>query len=384
MAAGELKDIGNLLKLRETIDPNYHVSNHIRDGLSIVEILPTSYTLHLANANKKTGQLAISFDDETGSNNFKEILSKYNVTPYDGVRLWTTDETTTQDEISHTFDENLIEKALSKISGHGQSLRQTIKSVSPDLIDLLKDKVSWGIDKSSDFLGEIIGSSPLGADAENDLKSNLGSALSTAGEMILDGKQVSLPRVWTGTNYLPTLNSVVKLVSPFGSPKAIAKFIIEPLIYMICLAAPKSSDGLTYGTFTPVRVRAYGVSNMNLACIKNITLRRGGRDTSYNVYKQPLTIDINIVCEPLTPGFAAMVGESVSDIATFDDADTPCAKNPTSNNLPGFTTVGNMIESLRPAPAHLTGHSSSSASSSSVTPYASSGPSVPTLPTYRV
>src|SRR6056297_878010 len=138
MASGELKEIGNLIKLRETIDQNFRATNHIRSGLSVVDIIPTWYRLSLSNIGKGDGSLGIKFDDSKGIENYHQVLSAYGLHLCDGLRLYTTDETTTQDEVSHNFDDNIIEGGLNSLSGHAKSLRQIVQSISPDIGELFQ------------------------------------------------------------------------------------------------------------------------------------------------------------------------------------------------------------------------------------------------------
>ena len=134
------------------------------------------------------------------------------------------------------------------------------------------------------------------------------------------------------------------------------------LIYLLLLSSPESNDGLSYGLYQPVKIKAYGTSNINLGAITSISLRRGGRESSYNVYKQPLQIDVGINVMSLTSGFA-FLSDGLTDVATMDDASTEYSEN--ANGSPAITTIGNMIQSLRPAPQEIVNQNSANLLTSS-------------------
>ena len=94
-----------------------------------------------------------------------------------------------------------------------------------------------------------------------------------------------------------------------------------------------------------MQVRAYGISNLNIATINLVSVRRGGRDTAYNKYKQPLQLDIALNVSTLCSGFASM--ESGNDF-TIEDSLKSFDTSPALSS--GITTVGNIIKSLAPAP----------------------------------
>lgn len=350
-----MMNIGNYILLRNAIDPNFRITRHIRSSLGVVDLIPVDYTLKLANIGKGDWAIEYTFDDAIEV--FQRICQNYGLMrsrTYSGLRMWLTDETQAQESIQHSFDANVIEEKINSLSGHGRALRGLAKAFGTSVTShgLYSKLQSFVTDTVAEGAKKVTG---MVSDDEQ-LAALVTQSVKTAGEVIFQGKQVSLPRIWKGSTYNPTLSVSVKLVSPYGSPAAIKYYIIEPLLYILILTSPRSNDGLSYGLFQPVRVKAYGMANINVGAVTNITIIRGGRETAYNVFKQPLSVEVRLDIDPLADGFAVMDGTDnesyLEDIATFEDAGTEYEDVGTS--APAFTTLGNVIQSLRPAPNEVT------------------------------
>jgi hypothetical protein len=174
-------------------------------------------------------------------------------------------------------------------------------------------------------------------------------------EVLTHGSRISFPKIWAGTEYNPSLTCNIKLMSPYGHPDALAKFIIEPLGRLMLLLAPKTYTGLTTQRPSFLALKSYGMANMNICSPSVLEIRRGGDDNSYNQYKQPLTVDIAMTFDSVCEGFAAF--------ANYEDIDNP---NPDlnlfySDNLVKnfekdfetephayFSTMRTMVNSFRP------------------------------------
>lgn len=354
-----LKDIGNVLQLRDAIDKEKRVTKYIRASLATVDILPVDYTLDLSVINKGGGNMAIAYDFNTPMEVYRKLCSHYNLEPYSGLRLWLTDDTQSYEEFSHHFDNNIIETAINSLSGKGRELRQVMQSFgnAGTLSDMLDNSRNIGEKAGSAIAGGVRAVAD-GFKAMTGIEAKLGpsfdnavqQAAGTAAEVIFQGKQLSLPRIWKASDYVPTFNFNIKLVSPYGHKDAIQRFITEPILYILCMTAPRTKDGLSYGLFQPVKLKGYGIANINLGAITNVSIRRGGRETAYNVWKQPLIVEVALTVRPLCDGFAVMQ-PGCQDIATFSDANTPYVDN--ANESPAITTLGNVIQSFRPAPSSI-------------------------------
>lgn len=349
LVTGQLYNIGNHLALREEIDPDFRVTKIIRSNLSVVDLIPVDYSLMWQSIIDKK-QYAISYDFDTPISNYRKRCIDYRLEGVDGLRLWLTDDSQGSEEISNSFEPNIIETGLNKFGSWGQTIQGFLKSTNLSQSFGTESLDQWVKSSVKDLLGgaNVPGIQNMVSNA--DLGEVIGNVAGTITGMLINGKQASLPKIWRQTDYNPAFTFNVKLVSPYGSPKAIKNFIIGPLVYLLLLAAPISTDGLTYGLYQPLKIKAYGISNINLGAITSLGIRRGGKETAYNVYKQPLQLDIAVNCMPLSGGFAFMGGD-MKDIATMDDAETPYVEN--ASGSPAFTSVGNMIQSLRPAPADV-------------------------------
>jgi len=327
---GELVEIGNYIKLSSDIDQKERVTNYVRNNLAVVDLLPVDYTLTLGNLGNKT-EWATKYEFTTAQKAFTDSCLKYGLKEYKGLRLWITDDTTAVDDISSDFELNVIEKGVSSIAGMSkqiEAMKNLIMSTGSDYTTQFKDAVTGGTKDES----------------------AVSAATNTAAGMVIQGKKLALPKIWASSRYDPSLSLNLKLVSPYGNPTSIRNYIVEPLIYLLILGAAKTSDGVSYGLTKPIKVIAYGISNMNLAYIRNINVRRGGRESSYNIYRQPLVLDISITISPLVEGFAA-VDKDRDDIAVISDVETSELSH--LDTGPAITTVGNMIRSFVPIPKNI-------------------------------
>ena len=348
----EMYEMGNSIKLREDIDQQQRITNHIRSNLSTIDLIPTNYQLSLQNVNK--GNWGIKYDVAGGIKNFKKALNAYggDIAGASGLRLWLTDDSVVSDSFSNNFNKNIIESGVDSLSGLTTGIRSIGKALGNDnkMGDGIKTKAKAGADYMAGAATKLMTSDVELAKA---IEGAVGSATDAMADVIFDGKHISLPKIWTSTTYAPTLTVTVKLVSPYGSKEAIKAFIIEPIVALLALTSPQSNDGVTYGLSQPIQVKGYGITNMNLACIQNVSIRRGGRETAFNIYKQPLILDVMLTIAPLADGFAAICDKG-KDIASLDDATTPMGAGGTQSG-PAFTTIGNIINSLRPAAQEVTG-----------------------------
>lgn len=355
-----LKDVGNVIKLRSEIDQENRIADHIRSHLSVTDIIPTDYYLSLGLIDQ--GQWAISYDPEPAISEYKAICGQYDLedASVSGVRLWLTDDSVAVDSMTNNYDPNVIEDAINSLTGSSrmvQSLQKLSRATRSAGTSSTPNQLLGGAENALTDIGGLGAESVAGLFADADVRSQIseaGSVLAkTAAGVVFHGKKLSLPKIWKSTTYSPSLTLTIKLVSPYGDPKAIKSYIIEPLMYIMILASPRTKDGITYGLPRPVWVNGYGSTSLNLAYIETVNIRRGGRETSYNIHKQPLVLDVALTIKPLTEGFAA-VDKGVTDWTTMKDADQPASENP-GTSRPAITTVANLINSLRPAPESAVG-----------------------------
>lgn len=355
--SGELRKIGNYLGLRQEIDPNHRITNMIRANLSTVDIIPVDFAIRLnyiANRQSNSSKdYAIAYDFDVPTANYRKRCQTYKLDGADGVQLWLTDDTQAYEEITNTFDNNIIETGINQVSGWAQTVQGYLKSLNLDS-NVGTQSIPGGAASiaAKALTVPITGSmSALGIQHDAEVVNRqVANVTQTVADIVLQGKQISLPKIWKQSDYNPSITFNVKLVSPYGDPECVKRFITEPLVYLLLLFSPQSDDGLSYGLYQPVKIKAYGISNINLGAITSVSLRRGGRESAYNVYKQPIQVDVGINIMSLTSGFA-FLSDGLTDVATMDDAAVEYSEN--ANGSPAITTVGNIIQSLRPAPQDI-------------------------------
>jgi len=312
-----LKNVGNIIKLRDEIDQKNRITNHIRSHLAVTDIIPTDFYINLKNMN--TGFWAISYDPIPAIEDFVRICKNYDLTDYSGVRLWLTDDSVSVDNIQNNYMDNVIESAFDSLSGAQniigtvRQFGQSLGSPGTNLLNSMEQVANTASSSLSDLASSVI--------SDVNLRNQVSSAMATLGKtaagVIFHGKKVSLPKIWRSTSYSPALHLSIKLVSPYGDPKAIKHYIIEPLLYVLILSLPRTNDGVSYGVPRPIWVNGYGSTSLNLGYIESVQIRRGGRETSYNIYKQPLTLDISVTIKPLVDGIA--VADGIKDFTKWYD-----------------------------------------------------------------
>ena len=361
---GSLFKIGRPCTLPESIDPGGRICSLLRSKMSIIDITPCNYNVDLKQI-AEDAQNRIGLDALLPTIDYAEAMESYQLSckgysvPSDfvGVRIYTTDDTSCSDNLSNSYDQNFFSEAMNQAS----SLFSNFNSFSSSVTSKQTEKLaSSAVGATKDLVGNTVNnmSGMFGANPEqSNVASNVAAALAgQAVEFAMRGSKVQLPQIWNNTSYDVSTNLNFKLVSPYGHPLAIKEFIIKPLIYLYLLASPRTTDGVSYYRPPVVTVNAYGISYMPLASISNISLRRGGMDTSFNLYKQPLSMDVTLTVTPLVSGFAAFTQEKNGPDHIEKDAFLNCempldytGKSKTSlSKATGVGTLGKLIQSLRP------------------------------------
>jgi plasmid maintenance system antidote protein VapI len=345
-----LSDIGNPVKLDKRTDPSDQANDRFRRGMSVVDLIPVNYNLNLAkfadSAKKKEWIVSYEFDEAIGD--FQKACESYGIEDsktLGGLRLWLTGDTISQEEISNNFGDNAIQSKLNTITEMGQKAQEALKSfggqgkaVGTAATESFADLVSTGASMLSP-----------------ELAVSAGAIAKITGKLMAEGKHFSLPKVWKDSTYNPSLALNVKLISPYGDQESVKRHVLIPLVQLLILASPSSDDGLTYGHPKYLKVKAYGITDINIGVISSISINRGGADTTYNIWRQPTSLDLTININPALNGFASAwshVDEDFVDIANVDTIDDP--DDYALEKLgPGITTIGNVINSFKPVPVDI-------------------------------
>lgn len=352
----KLKVIARPVGFPPNVDPGNRIRDYYIRKMSVIDLVPCGWKIDLVKALRKTekGDLVgglrpeVIFDEYV--ERYKEICRNYNLPAYDGVRIYTTDETMASDQIANVYTSNVLQSIVDNLSNLGRSLKDLAQyftsepTVNEAIRNLAKNRdVNSVVESFSRGLGDRAKLSPETVQA-------IGRTIESVGQVLIKGNRISLPRIWSTTEYRPGLTANIKLISPYGHPSAIRKFIIEPLCYLVILAAPKTEDGVSWGYPFTVGVRGYGMTHFNVGYIESITMRRGGGDTAFNLFYQPLQIDVSLSLVTLTDGFAVFGNkENMGNESTISHAEVDIGtKGWSSGQAPLMVTLGNIIDSLRP------------------------------------
>jgi hypothetical protein len=360
----DLFRIGKPTGFHKAVDPDSRIKYYMESKMNVIDIIPCSYTIPLGksveieNNDKVLTPLkgltpAIGYEQAVKA--YQDVCTVYGLDgKYAGLRLYITDETTSTDQFDVSYSDNMIEGQVNALSDMGRQFKNIMRSVSSQYDTVAAEygqKVGGAIGGMAGNLGEML--------TDNlQLKEGLSQLGASVGTAIALGQKFSLPKIWSDSNYSPNMNAVIKLVSPYGHPDAIKEFIIQPLMYLLIMASSRTLDGISYGSAPKVTVKAYGVAHYPLAGITGITIMRGGADTSFNIYRQPLSVNVSLSFQPLVSGFAAY--EEAGHESSYKD--TNLINSDLNNGQAGqralFPTLGTYIDSLKPIAINqiVTGH----------------------------
>jgi len=378
---GGIREIGKISKLRSEIDPSQdtskNISEQLKNRMSVIDLIPCSFKVNLSTAlkpeeNDFTKAFIPTIKYKDAVNDFIYMLLSYGLESCDFLRLYLTDMTASTDELSNTYDKNVIDSTIDTLTSSTAAnyllklfnLRQSLGASSPNGKDGFVVKL---LDK-------------LSHQAAMELSPKMKSGLHLAEDVLSHGTKITFPKIWNGSDYSPNLSCNIKLVSPYGHPKAINEFIIKPFCYLMILLSPTTTQGVTINRPNYLTLKSYGLNNFSLCYPKSMSIRRGGDDSSYNQYCQPMTVDINLTFETVTAGFACF--------KNFNDQKHPEAdlfggdnelstqdfeKDFTQPNSM-FPTLKSMVNSFRPK------GNTPPASPGSLTPHATAGGGTPQPP----
>lgn len=367
--------IGRPSKFNKIIDENHRFSNYLRSKMGVIDLLPVDYTVnyqkmmevvesaaeqmpiegYVSPERKKYsgGMFKITYEKSIAQ--FQSLCKYHGLSnKYSGIRLFTTDDTTASDTVQVSYRDNVLQSVADPLTAFAQQYRNTAQSLlgsrSSEFANITAEKVKGFTDTGLEFLG--LNNNP-------EIASLLKKFSVIGSDMVMRGSRMTFPKIWQSTAYNGNLSVNFKLVSPYGHPKAIKEFILKPLSYLVLLAAPQTVNGVTYGGNIPLTIKAYGLNYTVLGAIASITLRRGGNDTSFNLYRQPLSIDVSVDFQTLFDAFAvfdpSVFGEGINidrDIFSsqmFDDPNgSTTTMYPKDNPNQTITTLGTVLSSLKP------------------------------------
>ena len=344
-------EIGRPIGIRSELDYNNILRNRILSKMSIIDLVPVDAGIKIIKAGEKAAKGDVKgavsnfipkVTHKEAIEEFGKICTAYGLPNVAGVRLYLVDESTVVNEIRNEFSDNLFQSIANQIS---DKYRQTV-----EMAKSLSTQYDESVDKIISQVGGMLKSHIPGADTN--LGKTIGNVTKVVADMVTKGTRISLPKVWSESSYQSQSSCVVKLVSPYGSPKSILNYIAKPLLALLLLASAVSNDGATYGYPRMLTIYAYGLEKILVGAIDSISLRKGGADTSFNKYRQPLSVDVSITFTSIISGYAALkdtapIKEEHKVLSRF----TQFIEDPTQlseTNIPLLNTPGKIIDSLRP------------------------------------
>lgn len=353
----ELVEIGNPIKFDKNTDPSDKINQKFRSMMKIADLIPVKFKFDFSNIGGQTDKKFITgYDFTKPMADYSAICKDHGLDDkYGGIRCWITGDTVATEEFTNNFKENFIESKIKSFSEKGQVIGEGAAALGLDRREVsgtISNLAGAAAGVAGYYLGPLLKDAGMAESSVTKLQDGATALAKAAARVGATGEHVSLPQVWQSSEYTPSLSLNIRLVSPYGSRRSIKKHVIEPLTYLLLLSSPRSTDGLVYGLPPYVYVNAYGIANFNLGYISGISINRGGQDVTYNKYRQPLFIDINLSLKPAIAGFTALQGDNVSayskvqmtKVLDYVNDDPLIDTNPG----PGVTTVGNIIKSLRP------------------------------------
>ena len=346
------KIIGRFANLRPEIDPSDRVSSEITDKMSIVDLIPCSFNIGYGSKMPEFTFESVSkellnlitpklmFEEPIEA--YREACNFYGLIPVDYLKVYLTDMSTGVDQITNTYDKNLISSSLESVSSN------TLISKGSVFLESTGRSLTGVGDNISDLITEQLKKFKI------DTGDLLGHSSSAITEALSHGTKVQFPKVWMGSSYSPNLQINIKLVSPYGHPQAIAEFITKPLGYILLLLAPKTQSGISLRRPNYIMLKAYGISNMVLCYPASIQIRRTTDQGGYNRFKQPLSIEIMLEFNSTSEGFASYLPSSENDIERDSFTSESLLKDFSEDmqgynaNVPLFPTLKYMADSFRP------------------------------------
>ena len=294
---------------------------------------------------------------------YEQQCEKHGLERKSGIRLWITNETQTDESFDVSYEDNIFQSAIDGLQQLLQPIRQIGRSTSSGLIfgDEKIDKlIGPTIERGENIFGQgIVGAYGLyNPDTENDpafktkvtkILDNVGELTKILAEVVVKGNRITMPKIWQNTTYGQNFSVTIKLSSPYGTPAAITKYIVRPLLYLLILASPKTEDGISFGDNHPIAIRAYGLGWYKLGAIKSLTVRRGGGDGMFNLYRQPLTADVTITFQNLIDGFAVFApkGDKIDLLSRANTSIGQSVPSDTSERAL-MTDIRTFVDSFRP------------------------------------
>ena len=332
--------IGSLPGYNKNIDPKGEYAKKLLSNINKVVLKPVGYSIDFSGESESFLKMltAIKSDNsgetienkkKDGENNviykigsdanFSMTYNKNNssVSTQDALKIWQNILLANQSISSPGLGISSEIKALHILAANDSTFTEVLSNnYKPSFID---SSSSSGLQSFMGSIKNLNSAQQLFTAFDADAGRAIMRTSSSSSDVLnmLSGKalgyQTTLPKEWYNSSYQSGLQLLVRLVSPSGHFNDVYKYILKPLMYMICAASPITYNGVVYG-FPPLwKVEAEGLQTIPLAGISALTISRGGNDTIFNKWNQPLNIDVRLSLESIIDGFATFASSDGSN-----------------------------------------------------------------------
>lgn len=227
---GDLFKVGRPVSFHPSIDPGHRIGGYLRNRMALADILPCRFSIPFVdvvqqaqNGNLELRDLLPIVEYDNAINEFKQQCRYYGLPDkFMGLRLYSTDDSGASDTISNAYEANFIQQTadnkLNGILGNVGKMMRSLGTIGDAPLQAMNEYVRTDIIPGlGNVANEILGT--VGVDTESDLMRNLGSLASGVVGVISDsvimGNRISLPEIWSNSDYQPRFSITTKLISPY-------------------------------------------------------------------------------------------------------------------------------------------------------------------------
>jgi hypothetical protein len=340
MASTDNAIIGAIPGYNSNIDPTGQYANKLMSNINTVILEPCGYALNLSGAIPFIGDTVSSAinNSTTGDNTLFKIGQNVNssiglgdtqyVSTETALQIWSNILSGVYASQSNIPKECQISTSVNKLellcTNDSTFTEVFSNNYKPSWLDEGTSGIANNISGYNATLGKLVSKlkgaknivSSFDSDAGRAVMKMTTDAAGKGGDLLSIlaskslGYQTTMPKEWANSNYDNGLQLMIRLVSPSGHYLDVFKYIVRPLMYLIAAAAPITYNGVAFG-FPPLwRVYAQGLQTMNIAAISTLTIQRGGTDTIFNKFNQPLNVDVRLSLESIINGYATGIASS--------------------------------------------------------------------------
>jgi len=154
------------------------------------------------------------------------------------------------------------------------------------LLQQLGGGVAKGATETRRALSELRGQRGLGAGAAR--------TIDIINKM-LAGARVDFPQVWKNSGFTPSYQLTIRLYNPKpGNKTSTQKYIIGPMVALLLLATPQTSDGDTYNWPFLQHIECPGIFNLTPSFIGSVAVIKGGDQQSISYNQRMGIMDIRL------------------------------------------------------------------------------------------